>query len=302
MTEVTLSIIHFGDLKTTLNCLDTLDRMDYKNFNLQVIIINNDKSLEFPTKNYKNFKLSVINNKENKGFSGGHNQGFEFSKKINSDYHVIMNNDVLVHKDLIENLLESYKGNEKIGILSPKIYFTKGHEFHRERYSEKEKGKVIWYAGGITDWKNLINKHRGVDEVDRGQFEKDCATDFATGACAMISKEVIEKVKGFDERYFLYYEDGDLNMRVRKYGYQPFFCAKGIIWHNNAGSSSSGSELQDYYISRNRLLFGFKYAPFRTKAALFKESLKILLKGRKWQKIGIRDYYLNNFYKGSYPI
>lgn len=303
MTEISLSIIHFGDLKTTADCLESLDKLTVKNFNLKVLIVNNSSDIEFPEqKEYSKFSYIVINNNENKGFSGGHNQGFRYALKNNSDFHIILNNDVLVDKNLIINLLECFKKNKNIGALSPKIYFTSGHEFHKERYGKNDLGKVIWYAGGVTDWKNLINKHRGVDEVDKGQFEKDIETDFTTGACAMFPIKVIEKVRGFDDRYFLYYEDGDLNMRIKKIGFKTYFCAKAILWHNNAGASGSGSELQDYYISRNRLLFGFTYAPVRTKIALFRESLKNLLYGRKWQKLGVRDFYLRRFGKGSYPI
>jgi len=303
MTKISISIIHFGELETTIKCLESLDNLNLLNIEIKVIIINNDSNIEFPDvkKKFSKFLAVIINNTENKGFSGGHNQGFRFAVKNNSDYHIVLNNDVIVDRNLVINLLKCYRKDEKIGIVSPKIYFTKGHEFHKKRYSEKELGKVIWYAGGIIDWDNLINKHNGVDEVDKGQFDEDLKTDFATGACAMLPIEVIKKVKGFDNRYFLYYEDGDINMRIKREGYKIYYCAKAFMWHNNAGSSSSGSQLQDYYITRNRLLFGFSYAPTKTKAALFRESIKILLSGRKWQKIGVRDYYLKRLGKGSYP-
>lgn len=302
VTKISLSIIHFGELGVTLRCLDSLSDINLENIELKVIIINNDSNIEFPEINnkFKKFTVAVVNNTENRGFSGGHNQGFRFCLKNNSDFHIILNNDVIVDKNLIKEFLKCFKKNKNIGIVSPKIYFTKGHEFHKDRYKKEDLGKVIWYAGGITDWKNLINKHRGVDEVDKGQFDKDMETDFATGACAMLPIEVIKKVKGFDNNYFLYYEDGDINMRIKKEGYEIYYCANAFMWHNNAGSSGSGSQLQDYYITRNRLLFGFSYAPVRTKAALFKESMKIMFSGRKWQKIGVRDYYLKKFGKGSY--
>lgn len=303
MTKISISIIHFGELEITKNCLKSLVDLNLSNIDLRVVIINNNPEIEFPEARglFGNINISVVNNRENKGFSGGHNQGFRFAVKNNSDYHIILNNDVVVDRNLVINLLKCYRKDEKIGIVSPKIYFSKGREFHKQRYSEKELGKVIWYAGGIIDWDNLINKHKGVDEVDKGQFDQDMETDFATGACAMLPIEVIKKVKGFDNRYFLYYEDGDINMRIKKEGYEIYYCAKAFMWHNNAGSSSSGSQLQDYYITRNRLLFGFSYAPIRTKAALFRESIKILLFGRKWQRIGVSDYYLKRLGKGSYP-
>jgi len=303
MTKVTISMLHFGDISVTQTCLASLFKMNLKNIDLNILIINNDLRVVYPdVKGENGIKVSVINNKKNTGFSGGHNQGFRYAMRKKSDFHVVINNDVIVDKNLVKELLNCFKNNDNVGIVSPKIYFTKGHEYHKSRYSTEELGKVIWYAGGITDWENLINKHKGVDKVDHGQFDHDYETEFATGACAMMPIEIIEKLKGFDDDYFLYYEDGDLNMRIKKEGYRIFYCAKAVMWHNNAGSSGSGSTLQDYYITRNRLLFGFRYASLRTRFALFRESLRIIFSGRKWQKIGIRDFYIRKLGKGSFPI
>lgn len=303
MTRISIAILHFGKIEVTNMCLQSISRLNTEKIDLSVMVVNNDSSVVFPEiKSLGKIKTVVINNSVNKGFAGGHNQGFEFSLKNNSDYHVVLNNDVILDKNILVEMVKCCNNNEKVGIVSPKIYFSKGDEYHKDRYKELERGKVIWYAGGLTDWDNLINKHRGVDEVDRGQYEIDMETDFATGACAMIPREIISKEKGFDERYFLYYEDGDLNMRIKHAGYKPYYCAKAKMWHKNAASSSSGSTLQDYYISRNRMLFGFSYASLRTKIALARESFSLLISGRKWQKIGIRDFYLSRFGKGSYPI
>ncbi len=303
MTRISIAILHFGKIETTNKCLDSISKLNTDKIDLSVFVVNNDPGVVFPEiKSLGKTSIVVVNNKVNNGFSGGHNQGFEFSLKNNSDYHVVLNNDVTLDKDIIIEMVNCFKNNENVGIVSPKIYFSKGDEYHKNRYKKSDLGKVIWYAGGLTDWDNLINKHRGVDEVDEGQYEDDIETGFATGACAMLPAKIIKKIKGFDERYFLYYEDGDLNMRIKDAGYRSYYCAKAKMWHKNAASSSSGSTLQDYYISRNRMLFGFSYAPLRTKIALSRESFKMLTSGRKWQKIGIRDFYMRRFGKGSYPI
>ena len=68
-------------------------------------------------------------------------------------------------------MLETFKISPKIGLVSPKIYFAPGFEFHKDRYKEEDLGKVIWYAGGEFDWDNIGNIHRGIDEVDQGQYD-----------------------------------------------------------------------------------------------------------------------------------
>ena len=110
-------------------------------------------------------------------------------------------------------------------------------------------------------------------------------------------------MKGFDNRYFLYFEDSDLSQRLKKAGYKILFYPKAILWHKNAGSTGgSGSSLQDYFTTRNRMIFGLKFAPLRSKIALIRESLRLLSSGRQWQKKGIRDFYLRRFGKGTFPL
>ena len=150
------------------------------------------------------------------------------------------------------------------------------------------------------DWENVFGINRGVDEVDYHQYDKVERIDFATGACIFIKTEVLRKTGYFDPRYFTYFEDADLCLKVKKKGFQIYYLPKAVIWHKVAQSSAIGSELNDYYITRNRLIFGFKYAPIRSKLALIRESFQLLLVGRKWQKIGVVDYYLGNYGKGSW--
>ena len=87
---------------------------------------------------------------------------------------------------------------------------------------------------------------------------------------------------------------------MKNRGWKVLYEPKGIVWHKVAQSSGIGSNLNDYFITRNRMLFGMRYASLRTKFALAKESIKLLLNGRKWQKIGVRDFYLGRFGRGSW--
>lgn len=305
MKRVVISAIHFGQRKNTVDFLTSLERLSQKTVQVTVVVIDNNAKEPFADDNYsaKRFPLTILQNKENLGFSGGHNVGIKYALKSGADYVVIINNDTVVHEDLIEELVSVVKSDDKIGIVAPKIYFAKGFEFHKGRYTASEEGKVFWYAGGMTDWSNVIAHHRGVDQVDHGQYNTVEKTDFASGCCMLIKKEVFEKVGMFDEKYFLYYEDSDLCARVKKVGYKIMYAPKAVLWHQNASSAGgSGSPLQDYYISRNRLLFGFRYAPIRSKIALMRESVLLIVSGREWQKRGVLDFYLRRFGKGSYRV
>jgi GT2 family glycosyltransferase len=279
-----------------------LEEINTADFVLSVVVIDNASTEKFTKdKKYQKLNLKIIRSEKNLGFAGGQNLGIKFALDNGADYVVVLNDDVILDKDLIVELLKTFETNKDCGMVSPKIYFAKGYEFHKDRYQQNELGKVIWYAGGKIDWQNVIASHRGVDEVDKGQYEKVAETDFASGCCEMIKRKVLEKIGLFDERYFLYYEDNDLSQRAKAYNFKILYQPKAIMWHLNAGSTGgSGSTLHDYYITRNRLLFGFKYSSLRTKLALSKESFRDILSGRPWQKKGALDFYLRKFGKGSY--
>ncbi len=301
MQKVFVSILNFNGRDNTIDCLNSLKEVIEKNFELFLVVIDNNSKEKLNLPSFPGLNIKIIENNSNLGFSGGHNVGIKYSLENGADFVVILNNDTVVDKNFILELLKVQNSNKDIGITSPKIYFAPGFEFHKKKYKKQDKGRVFWYAGGKMDWENMLGHHRGVDEVDKGQFDKMEETDFASGCCMMVKKEVFERIGFFDERFFLYYEDSDLCEKTKRAGFKLVYNPKAVIWHKNAASvGGSGSNLQDYYITRNRLLFATKNAPLRLKISLYRESIKLLLSGRKWQKKGVADFYLNKFGKGSY--
>lgn len=309
LTRISFVVLNWNREKDTDECLESISRLDTTGFTLNLIVVDNnssEKSLsEIKRKlknvlNKTNIVGEIIENKENYGFAKGNNIGIQHALNLGTDYILVLNNDVILSRNFLTNLMKSVYKVENFGIASPKIYFEKGFEFNKKGYRNEDLGKVIWYAGGSIDWDNVYGSTRGVDEVDRGQYNKMEETDFATGTCMLISRELIEKVGLFNESYYMYYEDTDFSVRTKKAGLRVMYIPSAIIWHKVAQSSGIGSGLNDYFTTRNRMLFGLKYARLRTKLALIRESVRLLINGRKWQKIGIRDFYLGKFGKGSW--
>ena len=303
MKSVYIIIVNYNGEKDTLECLETLKKINHHGFLLHTIIVDNypDNRIGIKEKDFSEINLKIIFSPLNNGFSAANNLGIEEALKNKADYILLLNNDTLVKEDFLKNLFDFAEKHLDAGLVTPKIYFAKGFEFHKDRYKEKELGKVIWYAGGQLDWKNVIGHHRGVDEVDHGQYDKMQETDFASGCCMLINTKVIEKVGKMREEYFLYYEDSDYSLRVRHAGFKVYYFPESVIWHKNAGSTGgSGSKLQDYYITRNRLIFGNRFAPLRSRIALNREGIKLAIKGREWQKIGAKDFFLRKFGKSTH--
>lgn len=299
MKSVWVSILNFHGRKDTIECLNSVEKIIKDGFTLNIVVIDNGSIEKLSLPKYS-FPLKILESKKNLGFSGGHNLGIKVALESGADYILILNNDTAVDKNLIKELVNSIE-DASIGIAAPKIYFAPGFEFHKDRYKKEDLGKIIWYAGGDMDWKNVLASHVGVDEVDKGQFNKEYQTAFASGCCMLLKREVFERIGFFNEKYFLYYEDNDLCIRAKKGGFKIIFVPKAVLWHKNASSAGgSGSSLQDYYITRNRILFGLRYAPLKSKIALLRQAFAFIFGGRKFQRRGAIDYFLGNFGKGSY--
>jgi GT2 family glycosyltransferase len=302
MKKIAVVTTTYNTPQDTNTLLQSLEKIKTDGFELKIIITDNGSKEPYTLPNgIKQNTVSITRLDRNVGFTGGFNNGMKKALDDGADYILIVNNDTVMDPNLIKNLLSVLQQDPKIGLVVPKIYFAKEHEFHKDRYAKDELGKVLWYAGGSQDWANVKSIHRGVDEVDHGQYYKIEETDFATGCCMMFPRQVLEKAGLFDEKYFLYYEDADLNERIKRAGYKIYYVPTAVLIHVNAASTGgSGSNLHDYYITRNRMLFGMKYAPLRTKIALFRESMRLLKNGRPYQKQGIHDFYLRRLYKGTF--
>lgn len=266
MDHISVLIVNYNSQKDTKECLESLAAVKAENAKINVIVLDNASRDIFTLPSHLSEKrFEVVRSESNLGFTGGNNLLIKYAlDKYNSDYLLLLNNDTIVDKNFVTALLKQSHERPEQGLICPKIYFAKGSEFHASSYTSEQKGHVIWYGGGSIDWPNLLAFHRGVDEVDRGQFDRQLTSDFATGCTILVKREVLEKIGVFDEQFFLYLEDVDLSVRAQKAGYDIGFCADAKVWHKNAGSSGgSGSPLQQYYQTRNRVFFGLKHGNSR---------------------------------------
>ncbi len=300
--KIFIIVLNWNKKDLTLECLQSIQKINQPpKSQISLLVVDNastDDSVKAIKKAFP--KVIILENEKNLGYAEGNNRGMEYALKKKADYLLILNNDIEVDKGFLVQLIKVLEKEKKAGLASPKIYFAPGYEFHKEDYKKDEKGKVIWYAGGIIDWDNILSSHRGVDEVDKGQYDKVIETDYASGSCMLIKKEVLKEIGLFDKKFFMYWEDSDLSQRAKRAGWRVLYVPQAKVWHKVAASSAIGSSLNDYYLTRNRLLFGLRYARLRTKFALFRDSIRILLKGRIGERLGVRDFYLMRFGKGSY--
>lgn len=279
--KIGVVILNYKVKELTLACIKSVFASDYPNLQIIVVDNNSQDGIENKIKNFK--EIIFIQSGKNLGYTGGNNIGIKKALQEGSDLVFILNPDTEIKKDTISKL---YKGLEeyKADIANPKIYFTN---------SDK-----LWFAGAIFDKANVLGSHKGVDQEDTGQFDVSSEMGSCTGAALLVRSNVFEKVGLFDERYFLYYEDADFAFRAKKMGFKIMYIPQAIVYHQNAKSTGLGSSLQDYFITRNRMLFASKFLPWRTQFALFREAIRNF--SNKSRRQALSDFMLGNFGKGSF--
>jgi GT2 family glycosyltransferase len=295
---VVIVLVNWNGLKDTLPCLDSLYRLKSKTYDIIPLVVDNaskDDSIKVISQKFP--KAILIPLSANRGFTGANNVGMKWAVDHKADFVWILNNDTLVDENSL-SLFDAFK-DSTVGATGSKIYFAPGREYHKDRYSKSQQGKVLWFAGGIIDWANVYSSHRGVDEVDHGQYDTVVPTDFITGCSLGLSTKIIREVGMFDDKYFAYLEDVDLSLRIQKAGYKTLYTPSSIVWHVNASSSGgAGSPMHQYFQTRNRLLLGMRHASMRTKFALLRQAVRQLVSGTPAEKKAIKDAAIGRF--GAY--
>ncbi len=301
MKHVSLVIVNWNGIADTQAALDSIKRLAPHDVSLETIVVDNgstNNSVEILRKKYP--WIELVTTGKNLGFTGGNNIGMHVAMEHGAEYIWLLNNDTIVDTHALQ-LVDAFD-DPAVGIAGSKIYFAPGREYHAARYKKSEHGKVFWYAGGLIDWDNMYASHKGVDEVDHGQYDDTTQTDFVTGCSMMIKREVVERIGVLDDRYYLYLEDLDYCLRAKKAGFALSYYPASRLWHVNAGSTGgAGNPLHEYYQTRNRLLAGILYAPVRTKIALIREAFRFILLGSAVKRKAVLDAMVGRWGKQYEP-
>lgn len=303
MDTIVLILVHYNTPKDTRECLQSLAQMTAKGFKYQIVVVDNGSRENFQLpKSLQRSEVEVIRSESNLGFTGGNNLGITYAReKYEPDYFLLLNTDTFVDPEFLSHLYKRAQREEKTGLVTPKIYFAPGYEFHEKSYSKAQQGKVLWYAGGSVDWRSLSAFHRGVDEVDRGHFDTQLESEFATGCCVLIPRVIIETVGLFDKRYFLYKEDTDYSLRCTQAGVPLWFEANAKVWHKNAGSSGgAGAPTSEYYQTRNQFLLAFQHASLKIKVTALRLAFQTLFCHNTYKRKAALDFFLQRY--GKQPI
>jgi len=234
--KVSIITINYNQSNLTIDLINSIKDCRYKN--VEIIVVDNASKEDISILQTRQ-DIMLIKSKKNLGFAGGNNVGI---KQATGEFLFFVNNDTIFTQNLIHKLVNLLQANPDVGIVSPKIIY-----YHSPNY--------IQYAGMTT-----INKYTGRNRtigknnlVNKSYYSG--YTAYAHGAAMMVPKKILSKIGLMPENYFLYYEELDWCETIKKNGFKVYFLSEAEIFHKESKSIGKNSDIKEYYLFKNRIIF-----------------------------------------------
>jgi GT2 family glycosyltransferase len=282
LPRVAIVILNLNGKHHLAGCFDSLRALDYPQDKLEVVLVDNasaDGSVEEMRAKYGWVKLIV--NAQNVGFSAGCNQGARAAGQgaaghgaaSKPEVLVFLNNDMRVERAWLRELVSPIVRGE-CQATTAKMYSWDG--------------KLINSAGGGMNFHG-IGIQRGIDEVPGPEHDVPMKTLFACGGAMAMDARVFEKVGGFDEEFFAYYEDVDLGWRSWVLGHEIHYTPRAVCYHHHSSTSKKlPLEMIRLLQTRNPVLACFKNYDEDNLRAVMGPLLGLYLR-RMWCVSGLED-------------
>jgi hypothetical protein len=234
MKTLSVIIVNYKSEQFLENCLASL----YSKYtpDVEIIIINNDATTKLPEIAITFPQAKIINNQKNIGFGSAHNQG---AKKAQGKYLFLLNPDTTVQTG-IEKALIFLENNPEVAIIGSNLVSL-------------DKQTQSWIAGVSVCLSDLLKNNFGLIASKKiWQSKTKIEADWVSGGAMFVRKNIFEKVGGFDENFFMYFEDIDLCKRIQKLGNKIFYHPEIKIQHIGGASFSNKKEQKkEYYKSQD---------------------------------------------------
>ncbi len=218
--DFSIIIVNYRQFVFLEKCVESLSRL-IKSADYEIIVVNNSPEEDL-TPLLKYPEVSLIQS-DNSGYAAANNRA---AKKASGKYLLFLNPDTIIENDFLRDVMDVFRDG-KIGAAGLKLYYP-------DRKFQVSFGKYVSITGEIRNKRTekLYCKNK-FDELSALEAEHAAAgpVDWVSGAALVIPASVFGEVKGFDEDFFLYYEDADICRRIRNAGYGIIFCPSPRIIH-----------------------------------------------------------------------
>lgn len=249
-------IVNWNSGNLLSKCIDSINNANDNSFCLNRIVIIDNASNDGSLDNLENMNLplTIIKNEQNLGFAKACNQGAKASK---ADYLLFLNPDTRLFKNSLKEPIAfmQRKENEFIGIIGVQLI--------------DEMNNVSRTCSRYPNTFSFVYMSLGLDrlfpKIFPGHFMADWnhreskTVDQVMGAFFFVRRDLFEKLNGFDERFFVYFEDLDFSLRVKKNGYKIYYLSTAQVFHKGGGTSEKVKAVRLFYILRSKLFFSKKH-------------------------------------------
>lgn len=208
-----------------------------------VIVVDNGGEAELPP----GVAAELIPTGGNRGFGAAANLGTARAIAAGCTRIALLNDDVVVAPGWLEPLHRRMTADPRLGAVQPKL-LLEGTD------------PVLVNSVGVTIGPDGAGRDVGFDEPDGPPFAAVREIDAFTGGAVLFSADFLADLGGFDERYFLYYEDVDLALRGRERGWRYACEPAGVVWHRPGTSTARIGDRLTVLRERNRLWSAVRFA------------------------------------------
>ncbi len=250
---LSIIIVSYNTSKLTISCIKSiLQDSDLKNGNIpfEIIIIDNNSKDDSVAKieNLNLNNLHLIKNSNNPGFGFANNQGFKIAK---GQYLLLLNSDTLITNSSISQCLTWLSSHPDCACVSPQLLNTDGSIQETGGYFPNFINILAWrtHLDDLPFFNKIIKPFHphGPNFYTKDDFyTKDQVLDWLTGAFILTRKSILNKVKGFDETFFMYAEEVDLQYRIKQAFpslYNQYLSGPKIIHHRGASAKNKSDIL-----------------------------------------------------------
>ena len=235
MNKLSICIVTRNNQEEILTLLHSIYKFT-SDLDFEVFVVDNNSTDETVKRVSERFPMvNLIVAECNLGFGKAHNLVLN---KIKSEYHLILNPDIIIKTNVIKELVNYLEIDNKAVMVTPKIISPNGNNQFLPKKNPKFKYVV---AGKLEKFSKYFSHIR--NEYTMSEQESKAISpfgiEFCTGCFMMIRSEIFKKLNGFDERFFMYLEDADLSRRARKYGEIMFLPKSAAVhaWHRESAKS-----------------------------------------------------------------
>lgn len=228
-------LVNWNGWRDTLECLQSLEKLDYLNH--RVLVVDNGSTDDSLVRlRSGNAGAELIENGENLGFAKACNVGIRKALAEGAEFVWRLDNDTVVEPDCLRALVERATQGGRIGAVGSVLY-----------YMDHPNSVQAWAGGYINLW--LGRSRHFTAPISENRL------DFINGASMLVRREALDEVGLLDERYFVYFEDADFSIRLRRAGWRLAVAEKSLIWHKESSSMVKRSLRQETIFSTSGVRF-----------------------------------------------